>query len=116
MTPSPSASPVREVRWAGRTAVAAIQGDIDLSRSVEFQHQILLLLDQHPQRLVVNLTDVPYMDSSGVASLVKVLSRARKAGTTLTLVGMSPRVKSLFQITRLDNVFQIMATEEEAVS
>ena len=116
MTERPYASPVREVRWAGRTAVADIQGDIDLSRSVEFQQKLLLLLDQKPQKVVVNLTGVPYMDSSGVASLVKVLSRARKAGTALTLVGMSPRVKSLFQITRLDSVFQIMATEEEAVS
>ena len=116
MSQPSSASPVREVRWDGRIAVAAIQGDIDLSRSVEFQHQLLLLLDQHPQRLVVNLSAVPYMDSSGVASLVKVLSRARKGGTTLTLVCMSARVRSLFQITRLDSVFQILATEQEAMS
>ena len=116
MTEPSIPSPVRDVRWIGRIAVAAVQGDIDLSRSVEFQHQLLLLLDENPQRLVVNLSGVPYMDSSGVASLVKVLSRTRRAGTTLTLVGLSPRVKSLFQITRLDGVFQIVATEDEAVA
>jgi len=111
-----SNSPIREVRWAGRVAVAAVRGDIDLSRSIEFQRQLLLLLDEKPQRVVVNLSDVPYMDSSGVASLVKVLSRARKIGATLVLVGLSPRVQSLFQITRLDSVFSIMATEEEALT
>jgi anti-sigma B factor antagonist len=116
MTQSPSSSPIQEVRWAGRSAVVQVAGDVDLSRSVEFQHQLLVLLDQHPQRIVVNLSGVPYMDSSGVASLVKVLARARKTGTGLILVGLTPRVKSLFQITRLDSVFQVQATEEEALS
>jgi anti-sigma B factor antagonist len=113
--PSPNA-PVREIRWVGRIAVAAVRGDIDLSRSVEFQQQLLLLLDDKPQRVVVDLTEVPYMDSSGVASLVKVLSRARKIGATLVLVGLSARVQSLFQITRLDSVFSIMPTEKEALA
>jgi anti-sigma B factor antagonist len=115
--PRPSSnSPVHEVRWAGRVAVAAVRGDNDLSRSVEIQHQLLLLQDEKPRRVVVNLSEVPYMDSSGVASLVKVLSRARKIGAALVLVGLSPRVQSLFQITRLDSVFSIMATEEEALA
>ena len=108
-------SPGQAVRWVGRAAIVAVHGDIDLSHSVEFQHDLLLLIDQKPQRLIVDLTGVPYMDSSGVASLVKVLSRARKAGTDLTLMGLSPRVKSLFQITRLDGVFHIVATEKDAL-
>jgi anti-sigma B factor antagonist len=115
MTENSSQSPIAEVRWSGRHAVAVARGDIDLSRSIEFQHQLLLLLDQHPEKMVVQLGDVPYMDSSGVASLVKVLSRARKSGTGLVLVGLTPRVRSLFQITRLDSVFQIHATEAEAL-
>ncbi len=115
MTENSSPSPIAEVRWAGPNAVAVARGDIDLSRSIDFQHQLLLLLDQRPQRMVIQLADVPYMDSSGVASLVKVLSRARKSGTELVLVGLTPRVRSLFQITRLDSVFHILPTEAEAL-
>jgi len=108
MTPGSPRLPIREVRWEGRAVVVRAAGDIDLSRSVDFQRQLLLLLDERPERIVVDLTGVPYMDSSGIASLVKVLSRARKAGTGLFLVGLSARVRSLFQITRLDRVFQIL--------
>lgn len=116
MSPAPSNPPVQEVRWEGRAVVVRIAGDIDLSRSVDFQHELLLLVGQRPDRIVVDLSAVPYMDSSGVASLVKVLSRARKAGTGLVLVGLSVRVQSLFQITRLDRVFQILPTQKEGLA
>jgi len=116
MTEARPGPPIQEVRWVGRAVVVQVTGDIDLSRSVDFQHELLLLLDQRPERVVVDLAGVPYMDSSGVASLVKVLSRSRKAGIGLVLVGLSPRVQSLFQITRLDRVFQILSTRQEALA
>jgi len=108
--------PIQQIRWTDRTAIVDVAGDIDLSHSVDFQQQLLTLLDQKPQRIVVNLAQVPYMDSSGVASLVKVLSRARKINATLFLVGLTARVKSLFEITRLDSVFSIKGTEQEAMA
>ena len=116
MTNKSSGSTVREVRWVQDSAVADIHGDIDLSRSAEFQQSLLALLDRKPARIVVNLGDVPYMDSSGVASLVKVLSRARRCGVALALAAMTDRVRSVFEITRLDSVFEIHATEEEALA
>jgi len=109
-------SPVKEIRWVGRAVVARVAGDIDLNRSPQFQHSLLALLDERPRRIIVNLSEVPYMDSSGVASLVKLLSRVRKSGCSLRLVGLSDRTRSLFEITRLDHVFEIYATEEEALA
>ena len=108
--------PIREVRWEGKTLVAQLVGDIDLSRSVDFQRQALELLDQRPKRIVMNLAQVPYMDSSGVASLVKLLSRARKHGVELLLAHLNPRVRSVFEITRLDSVFTLCGTEQEALA
>jgi len=109
-------SPVREVRWIERNAIVDAVGDIDLHRSVAFQHAMLGLMDESPRRIVVNLTDVTYMDSSGIATLVKVLSRTRRGGTALVLCGLIERVRSVFEITRLDTVFNIVATEQEALS
>lgn len=109
-------SPVRGVRWIGRSAVVDVEGDIDLSRSPQFQHSLLEVVAQGPARIVVNLADVPYMDSSGVASLVKLLSRARHGNLKLHLVGLQPRVRSIFEITRLDTVFDIRRTEAEALA
>jgi len=74
------------------------------------------LLEERPANLIINLAGVPYMDSSGVASLVKILSRVKKAGTALHLVGLNDRVRSIFQITRLDSVFDIHNSEEEALA
>ncbi len=108
-------SPVRAVRWIGRSAVVDVVGEIDLNSSVEFQQGLLKVLDERPQRIVVNLSGVSYMDSSGVASLVKLLSRARRSDSSLYLVALQERVRSVFEITRLDSVFDICATEQEAL-
>ena len=109
-------NPVRRIRRIGRAAVVDVEGDIDLSRSARFQQSLLTLMDDAPERIVVNLAAVGYMDSSGVASLVKLLSRARKQGVSLRLSGLCDRVRSIFEITRLDSVFEIHATEEEALA
>ena len=117
MTPKhPTNSPIREVRWVDRTAIADVAGEIDLNSSLDFQQDLLKLLDKSPQRIVINLRDVSYMDSSGVASLVKLLSRVRKSGVSLRLAALSDRVRGVFEITRLDSVFEIFATEEEALA
>lgn len=108
--------PVRAVRWAGDVAVVEVSGEIDLNSSPELQQVLLELFDRRPSGVVVNLKDVPYMDSSGVASLVKALARARRNNISLRLTGMTDRVRSVFEITRLDSVFDIYGSEEEALA
>jgi len=109
-------SPVQSVRRLGEATVVQVVGDVDLNRSAEFQRALLDVLADCPGKIVVDLSGVPYMDSSGVASLVKLLSRARRTGVSLYLVGLNDRVRSIFEITRLDSVFDIFATEQEALS
>jgi anti-sigma B factor antagonist len=109
-------SPIREVRWQGQDVVLAVSGDVDLTTSKPFQDAALAVLARKPRHVVVNLAGVPYMDSSGIASLVKLLSRARKQGTAVSLAALNDRTRSLLEITRLDTVFRIFATEEEALA
>ena len=76
-------SPVRSVQWVGpdrRVVVVAAAGDIDLHRSADFQRSLLELTAHRPEQVIVDLSGVPYMDSSGLASLVKLLARLEKAG------------------------------------
>jgi anti-sigma B factor antagonist len=111
-------SPVRSVRWEGpdgRVMVVEAQGDIDLHRSAQFQHDLLEPLERSPQAVIVDLSGVPYMDSSGVASLVKLLARVRRDKIALKLAGLTPRVRSVFEITRLDSVFEIYPSVQEAL-
>ena len=107
--------PVRQVRWIDRVVIVDAEGEIDLNSSSAFQDALLKLLDKNPDRIILNLSGVSYMDSSGVASLVKVLSRIRKGSTSLHLVGLCDRVQSVFEITRLDSVFHICSSEQEAM-
>ena len=111
-----NSNPVQSVRTEGESLVVEVAGDIDLHRSLEFQQSLLKLLDRHPKRIVINLAGVSYMDSSGVASLVKLLSRVRRANIVLKLCNLTDRVRSVFEITRLDTVFPICGSLQEALA
>lgn len=111
-----SKSPIRSVRWKDKTAIVDVAGEIDLHKSNEFQHDLLSVLDEKPHKIVINLADVTYMDSSGVASLVKLLSRTRSTSSSLCLLSPTLKVMSVLQITRLDSVFDIAQSEEDALA
>lgn len=108
--------PIESVDWKDATAIVSATGDIDMSSSVAFQQEVLKILNSNPQRIVISLHGVNYMDSSGLASLVKLLSRSRKTGAKIVLAGLNPRVKSLFEITRLNGIFKICDSIDEAMT
>ncbi|MFA6133070.1 MAG: STAS domain-containing protein [Phycisphaerae bacterium] len=111
-------SPVLGVRRNGDAVIADVVGDVNLNCGSEFQKSLLSLLNgpgKAPSCILVNLSQVGYIDSSGVASLVKLLAKAKHAGVPLWLVGLNERVRSVFEITRLDRIFQIAASEKEAL-
>lgn len=89
-------------------------GDVDLSCSRELQTYIKRALEGKPKSLIVNLEKVPYMDSSGVATLVEAMQIARKQSTKLVLCGLQDKVRSIFEIARLDRVFTIAADVQAA--
>jgi anti-sigma B factor antagonist len=108
-------SPVKSIRWSGRNCVAALAGNIDLEHSTAFQQELLSLLDGRPERLVLDFAEVGFMDSSGVASLVKLLSRTRRSATHLLLTNLGDDVRGILEVTRLDTVFDIRGSIEEAL-
>lgn len=91
-------------------------GDIDLSRSPSLRHQISRAQADRPERLVIDLGEVPYMDSSGVATLVEAMQVSRRSGAKLVLCGLQSKVRSIFEIARLDTVFTIVESTDEALS
>jgi anti-sigma B factor antagonist len=67
-------------------------------------------------RLVLNLSDVTYIDSGGLGTLVGVYSSARKAGADIKLTGLGQRLRDVLQITKLATVFQVFDSEQEALA
>ena len=96
------------------STIIDVTGDIDMGTSPGFRKTLMDSLKSAP-RLIVNLRDVRYVDSSGIASLVEVLKEARGTGKRLVLYGLNKAVREVMQLTRLSKVFEIRETEEEAL-
>ena len=90
------------------------KGDIDLSRAPAFRTELARCLEKATGAVFIDLNEVPYMDSSGVATLVEALQMTNRSGAKLALFGMQERVRSIFEIARLDTVFKITETFEQA--
>ena len=90
-------------------------GEVDLARSPLLRSALSSVIGDGPDRLVLDLSEVVYMDSSGVATLVEALQQCRSRKTTLVLCGLQDRVRSVFEIAKLDAVFTIRADLESAL-
>ncbi len=105
-----------ETRTQGQVYILEVQGEIDLYSSPMLRKYIFnTLKEQKPQTLIVNLSDVTYTDSSGIATLVEGLQLAEEYRTRFKLVGLSQSVLEVFQLVRLERVFDIYQTEEDAL-
>ncbi len=107
---------VKTVRRSPEGTVVKAHGEIDLRHQPDFQRALLAICAEKPPRLVIDLAQVEYMDSSGVGTLVKIASTVKAYAGKLALVAPSPRVRSIFEITTLDKYFTILPTEEEALA
>ncbi len=100
----------------GDTVVLLPKGDIDLTGSPVLRQELKRVQTARPARVVVDLSGVPYMDSSGVATLVEAMQAARKNKQKLILCALTDRVRSIFEIARLEMVFTIVPTAEAAMT
>ncbi len=86
--------------------VVGFEGDVDLQNSPQAR-KVLLEAVGRRQPVLVDLSSVSYIDSSGIACLVESLQAARKAGTAFALVAVSDSALRVLQLARLDTVFTI---------
>lgn len=97
---------------AGRPVVR-VRGDVDLRSSPRLREVLLGAVRQLEGRLLVDLSGVEYMDSSGVGTLVFVKREVERAGGRLVLLGLRPRVRSVLEITHLEKFFTIARSVDE---
>jgi len=100
----------------GQATVVTPVGDVDLTASPVLRQELKRIQGGKPPKLVVDLSQVPYMDSSGVATLVEAMQISRKNSTKLVLCGMQAKVRSIFEIARLDTVFTIVPDAAAALA
>jgi anti-sigma B factor antagonist len=95
--------------------IVSFAGEIDLEHSPQARE---ILLDQvgRRRRVLVDLSEVDYIDSSGIASLIEAFQKARKAGSGFALAAPNPAVMRVLQLARLDRVFRIFETVEAGLA
>ena len=102
-----------EVTERAGTTVVAFTGDVDLQNAPAARKVLLeTVAGEHP--VLVDLSGVDYIDSSGVASLVEALQTARKRNLGFALVAVSESALRVFQLAHLDKVFTIHGTLDDA--
>jgi len=107
---------VAGVRRVGDAVVITVRGEVDLHNSPALRAEILRqLVDTGVRRLVLNLSAVPYMDSSGIAVFVEALQKLRRVGGKVCLTDLQPRVRGLLEIARLDTIFALCPDEGSAL-
>jgi anti-sigma B factor antagonist len=90
-----------------KVAVLHIKGRIDITTSQELKDEVMNIFESGETHLGLEFSEVDYMDTSGLGSLISVLKEARKKGVALTIINPSNFIKGLFQLTQMDKIFQI---------
>ena len=103
------------VQEQGDWTVLAVSGEIDIATAPSLREKLHSLLADGHANLIIDLDDVTFLDSTALGVLVGVLKRARTEGGELRIVCNQPRVRKVFEITRLDSAFDLCSSVEDAV-
>jgi anti-sigma B factor antagonist len=101
--------------YDGGTSVVAVSGEVDVHSAPALRDAITALLASGERSVVVDLSEVSFLDSTGLGALVSARTAAGTTGGSLPLVCTHERVLRLFTITGLDDVFEIHAGVDDAL-
>src|SRR5215467_754894 len=104
----------RTTACRGRSNVLPLKGEIDLHVSPSVTASLNAMIDKKPERMVIDLSDVSYIDSAGLAALIEAMQKVEGYGGKFMLAGLQETVRSIFEISRLDQVFQIFPDADAA--
>ncbi len=99
-----------------QTHVIALGGEIDLYTAPEFKERMVELIEGGTKRIVVDLSEATFIDSTTLGVLVGGVKRLRPSGGGLALVCTDQNISKIFEITGLDRVFSIQDSRENALA
>ncbi len=103
-------------RTIGDVTIIDLQGKITLGEGDELlRDKVNSLIQQGHKTLVLNLAEVPYIDSAGLGEIVRTYTTVSREGGALKLLNLTKRIKDLLAITKLLTIFETFDTEADAV-
>lgn len=104
-------------REDGDITILTVTGDLVIGEpETTFKKTVTQLLEEGRVNLLVDLSNVGFLDSSGLGALVRALTQSQKEGGQTKLLNAGPQVRKLLQMTKLDSVFELHSDLEAAVS
>jgi anti-sigma B factor antagonist len=102
------------VRTSENTQIVDIVGDVDLNGTPQLRKLLFASLRESP-KVIINLTAIRYIDSSGIAVMIEALKESQRLKRQFVLFGMNSRVHDVFKLTHVMQIFQVVETEEQAL-
>jgi anti-sigma B factor antagonist len=103
-------------RAVGDVVVLDLKGKITLGEGDELlKDKVNSLVNQGHRKIVLNLAEVPYIDSAGLGEIVRTYTTVSRQGGSLKLLNLTKRITDLLSITKLLTVFETFEAEDEAV-
>ncbi len=107
---------IRQKQLQNGAWLLTIRGRLDQSQTPELNDALADLLNAEQYRLMVDLSDVSYINSGGLRCLVSAWRKARAQNGNVVLYGLNDRLGEIFAMIGFDKVFQIVANQEEALA
>lgn len=104
-----------DVTKENRIVIVAVEGEVDAETSPQLRERFDKLLAEGEHSYVIDMAGVEFMDSSGLAALVRLFKRVRIGEGDVRLCEVRPEILKIFELTRLNRVFDIFETRAEAV-
>ena len=109
-------SPATPVLRQDRANVLPLEGDIDLHVSPAVSESLNAMIKKKPERIVIDLSRVTYIDSAGIAVLILAMQEVEAYGGKFFLSGLQETLRSIFETSRLERVFRIFPDVDAALA
>jgi len=105
-----------QTKDASGVAVVQVEGQLIVGNRQELKELVQAALDAGERRILIDFSRTGYIDSSGLGALVSISKKIREAGGELRLSGLNEDLRSLFELTKLDTLFAIAETPQQALA
>ncbi len=104
-----------EIKVVGNDFLIVLKGELDAYYSIDFKKRMIEeVMGSKMKKIIFDMTNLSYIDSAGLGALVSVLKRANDSAKELRFFGMRNSVRKIFELTKLNMIFKIFDTYEEA--
>ncbi|MBU9710438.1 STAS domain-containing protein [Evansella tamaricis] len=104
-----------DIKEGNRETVVFLKGEVDVYTAPTLKESLYPLAEQKEKKIVVDLSNINYIDSTGLGIFIGALKATDKSNSTITICGANARVKRLFEITGLDEIIEIVSDQREEV-